>query len=104
MYLFFIYFILLIFRERGKDREREREKHQHVVASRSPSIGDMAQNPGMCPDWESNQQPSGSQAGTQSIEPHQQRPLMSLFNGKLKENDMTYKCSFIFPLVRSILL
>ena len=30
-----------------------------------------AGNPGMCPDWESNQQPYGSQAGTQSTEPHQ---------------------------------
>ena len=27
--------------------------------------------PRMCPDWESNLQPFGSQAGTQSTEPHQ---------------------------------
>ena len=25
-------------------------------------------NPGMCPDWESNQRPFGSQAGTQSTD------------------------------------
>ena len=31
-------------------------------------------NPGMCPDWESNQQPFGSQARTQSTEPHQPGP------------------------------
>ena len=33
--------------------------------------GDLASNPGMCPDWESNPQPFGSQAGTESTEPHQ---------------------------------
>ena len=26
-----------------------------------PSTGDLAQNPGMCPDWESNWRPFGSQ-------------------------------------------
>ena len=36
-----------------------------------PSTGDLARNPGMGPDWESNWQPFGSQAGTQSFEPHQ---------------------------------
>ena len=33
--------------------------------------GNSAHNPGMCPDWESNWQPFGLQAGTQSTEPHQ---------------------------------
>ena len=33
--------------------------------------GALACNPGMCPDWESNWQSFSSQAGTQSIEPHQ---------------------------------
>ena len=36
-----------------------------------PPAGDLAWNPGKCPDWESNQWPFGSQAGTQSPEPHQ---------------------------------
>ena len=31
----------------------------------------LAHNPGMCPDWELNQQPCGSQDSTQSTEPHQ---------------------------------
>ena len=31
----------------------------------------LARNPGMCPDWESNQQPFGLQVSTQSTEPHQ---------------------------------
>ena len=34
---------------------------------------DLAPNPGMRPDWESNWRPFGSQAGTQSTEPHQPR-------------------------------
>ena len=32
---------------------------------------DLAHNPGMCPNWESNQGPFGSQASTHSTEPHQ---------------------------------
>ena len=28
------------------------EKHQCVVASCAPPTGDLAHNPGMCPDWE----------------------------------------------------
>ena len=60
-------FYLLIFRERG----REGEKHECVVASPTPPTGDMACNPGMCPDWEWEGWPFGLQAGTQSTEPHQ---------------------------------
>ena len=51
-------FYLFIFRE-GKGR-REGEKHQCVVASCAPPTGDLACNPGMCPDWESNWWPFGS--------------------------------------------
>ena len=36
-----------------------------------PPTGDLACNPGMCPDRDSNQQPFGSQACPQSTEPHQ---------------------------------
>ena len=67
VYLFFLRFIFIDF-QRG---EREGEKHQCVVASCAPPTGDLACNPGMCPDWELNQQPFGSQASTQSTEPHQ---------------------------------
>ena len=42
-----------------------------MVASLTPPPGDPAHNPGMCPDWESNSQPFGSQASAQSTEPHQ---------------------------------
>ena len=51
--------------------EKGEEKHQNVVASHVPPAGDLACNLGMCPDWESNQWPFGSQASTQSTEPHQ---------------------------------
>ena len=64
-------FYLFIFRERGKEGEREGEKHQCVVASLASPTGDLARNPGMCPDWDSNQQPFGSQACAQSTELHQ---------------------------------
>ena len=45
---------IYLFLERGREGEREAEKHQCVVASRVPSTGDLARNPSMCPDWESN--------------------------------------------------
>ena len=62
--------ILFVFRERG----REGETHQRVVASCTAAAGDLARNPGLCPDWESNQRPFGSQAGAQSTEPHRPGP------------------------------
>ena len=34
-------------------------------------MGDLARNPVMCPDQESNWQPFGLQANTQATEPHQ---------------------------------
>ena len=66
-FLDFIYF----FRERGWKRE-EREGNINVwLPCTSAPTGDLALNPGMCPDWELNQRPFGSQASTQSTEPHQ---------------------------------
>ena len=67
--LFFKRFYLFL--ERGKDGERKGEKHQCVGAPHTPPTGDLARNPGTCPDWESNWRSFGSQAGTQSTEPHQ---------------------------------
>ena len=40
-------------------------------ASHVPPAGDLAHNPGMCPDSESNQRYFGLQAGAQFTEPHQ---------------------------------
>ena len=58
---FFLRFDLFIFRQSGREGEREGEKQQCVVASHVPSTEDLAHNPGMCPHWESNQWPFGSQ-------------------------------------------
>ena len=51
---FFLIFYLFIFRE-GKGGTTKGEKYQCVVASQAPPPGDLACNPGMYPDWESNQ-------------------------------------------------
>ena len=54
----FLRFYMFLFLENG--REKEGEKHQCVLASPMPLPplpGDLAHNTGMCPDWESNQDP-----------------------------------------------
>ena len=38
----------------------EGEKYQCVVAFHTLPTGDLAHNPGMCPDWELNWRPFGS--------------------------------------------
>ena len=65
--ILFIY----LFLERRREGGREGEKHVCVVASLAHRTGDLALNPGMSPDWESNRWPFGLQAGTQFTEPHQ---------------------------------
>ena len=72
--ILFICLLIYLFLERRERREKEGEKHECVVASHAPLTGDLACNPGMCPDWELNQQPFGSQTGPQSTEPHQLWP------------------------------
>ena len=69
--------VIYLFLDRGEGREKERERnidvqevHQWVASCMLPT-GDLAHNPGMCPDWEPNQQPFGSQGDTQSAQPHQ---------------------------------
>ena len=49
-----VYFkdFIYLFLERGEGGEREGEKHQCVIASCAPPTGDLAHNPGLCPDWE----------------------------------------------------
>ena len=58
----FLRFYLFIFRDRGREGERDGEQHQCVFTSCTPHTGDLACNPGMYPDWESNQRPFGSQS------------------------------------------
>ena len=69
--IFFKIIYLFIYLLRGgREEEREGEKHQCVVVSHMPRTGDLARNPGMCPDWELNWRPFGLQSGTQYTEPH----------------------------------
>ena len=60
--------ILFIFR--GREKQGERNLSVWLPLEHSP-IRVLARNPGICPDWESNQWPFGLQAATQSTEPHQ---------------------------------
>ena len=60
----------------GKEKERERNISVWLPLAH-PQPGNLACNPGMCPDWESNQRPLGLEAGAQSTEPHQ--PGLILF-------------------------
>ena len=77
--IFFKDFIYL-FLERGEGKESVR--YHCVVVSRVPSTGHLACNPGIHPDWESNQQPFGSQAHTQSTELHQPGLIFSFYKNK----------------------
>ena len=46
--------MIYLFIELEKGEGKEGEQHQCVVASHAPPTGDLARNPGMCPDWDSN--------------------------------------------------
>ena len=65
---FFLFLFIYLFLERGEGRERG--KQQCVVASHMPPPT-RDQDPGMCPDWDSNWRSFGSQACAQSTELHQ---------------------------------
>ena len=64
--LIFFKIFTFIFGEREKERERKIGRQSYT-----PLTGDLAHNPGMCPDRELNQQLFGSQAGVQFTELHQ---------------------------------
>ena len=64
--------------------------------SHAPYWGpDVAHNPGMCPDWESNRQPLGSQASTQSTEPHQPGEGLKFLKLKLMEEIIGLYLSYL---------
>ena len=78
MFFIFILFIYL-FLDRGEGREKDRERNINVwLPFTHPPTGDLACNPGMCPDWELNQRPFGLQASTQSTEAHQPGMILNL--------------------------
>ena len=86
--------ILFIFKEKGREGEREGKKHQCVVAAHVAPTGDLACNPGMCPDWELSPEPFGLQAGTQCTEPTQPGPA-SLFYYGTRTHKMYYPNHFV---------
>ena len=103
---FFKDFIYL-FLERGREGEKEGKEHQCVVAPHVPPTRDLAHNLGMHLDWELNPGPFGSQASTQSTEPHQPGPMfLSLkkkinifFLSKKKKSRSKHLACFTFPHV-----
>ena len=59
-----LFFFEILFLDRGKG-----ERNINVWLPLAHPTGDLARNPGMCPDWESNQQPFGSQAARRMLNP-----------------------------------
>ena len=69
--LLFLRFYLFIFREREREGGKRRRETSTCGCLSCTPTEDLVCNPGVFPGWELNQQPFGSQAGTQSTEPHQ---------------------------------
>ena len=86
---FWVFFKILFidFQREGKGgRKRGRGTSMcetSITYLSGPSTGDLAVNPGMCPDQESNQWPFDLQASAQSPEPHQQGHLLFLMSNKI---------------------
>ena len=70
-YYYYYLNILFIFREGKGGRKRGRETSMCGCLSSVTLLGTWPANPGMCPDWVSNQRHFGLQASPQSTEPHQ---------------------------------
>ena len=62
---------IYLFLEIGEGKEKGRETVMCGSLLGTPPTGDLACNPSMCPDWESNWQLFGFQAHTQSTELYQ---------------------------------
>ena len=83
IWTFFKDFIYLFLEREGREKQRERninvwEKHQ-LIASHMPPVGDLALNPGVCPDGELNQWPFSLQDDVRPTEPHQSRLSICIF-------------------------
>ena len=104
-------FDLFIFRERGREgKKRRREISMCGCLSWDslPRTGDLASNPGFCPNWKSNQQPFGSQASTQSTEPHQSGPSLDfkvrlLYHEKFQKVVLDHSVTIPWRLVKAAL-
>ena len=78
---FFLKMLFTHFQKEGKEGEGEGEKYYCVVASHTPPTGDLTCNPGVCPDWESNQRPFGSQPTLHPLSHTRQGLQHVFFNG-----------------------
>ena len=73
------------------------------VASHTSPTGNLACNPDMCTDWESNGWPFGLQAGSKSTEPHRPGPLpfsFSFFNYFIQFSNYDL---FTYPSIHSFI-
>ena len=66
-----------------------------MVASHVPPTGDLAYNPGVCPDWESNQRPFGLQAG---------QGYLFIFKLILETEKDREKHQFVVPLIYAFIV
>ena len=82
---------MYLFLERGVGREKERERNIVVqeihrsVASHTPPTEDLAQSPGMCPNWESNQRPFGCKPVVNPLSHTTKGSPLFFFNMDLKK-------------------
>ena len=90
--LFFIYF------QREGEGEREGEKHQCERETSHLRPGDLAQNSGIWPDWESNQQPNFQFTGWCSV-PHQPGLFFLKKNWFKGERDRNRNIDLLFHLL-----
>ena len=73
---FFLRFYLFVGRGEGRETKVDVQEKHLSVAPRTHPTENLACNPGMCPDWESNWWPFSLQAGAQSTEPQQPGPIL----------------------------
>ena len=92
----FIFYFINLFLERGEGKEKKRVRNMNVwLPLTHPLLGSLSHNPGMCPDWESNQQPFGLQAGTQPLS----HPSQGLWSILIFVKGVRSVSRFIFLLV-----
>ena len=73
---------IYLFLER-REEEREGGKHQCVVASHTSPTGDLAHNPGMCPDQGSNSDPLVCRLALNPLSHTSQECKQKIFIGKI---------------------
>ena len=100
----FLFFKIYLFIDIRGGRKRGRETSICCCLTCTPT-GDLAHNPGLCPDWESNWRTFGSQARAQSPEsnqPGQNTPFFSFafwgLSGRLPPRPLSFPMLPLFLL------